>query len=330
MVNFNAMKDVDPSEGVYGNEDYDATGGGVERGLQGANDSMAFATPKKEPTVVSTPEGTVPLDGEGEQEDTSKATPNKAEDVIPNEEDEVATPYQKTDYKKRYDNLKKHYDSRVNEFKAEKQQLEAQLREKQPAFKPPKTPEELATFKEDYADVYGIIETMAHEIADKKVEGLAEKVEALTEREQELEYKSAEQKLLKKHPDFEQIREDENFHQWAEGQPQQIQDWIYKNPGNADLAIKAIDLYKLEAGIKTDHKQENVSTKESKSKSKTKKDSRGSAADEVNVASASSGKPLESKEKIWTMSEIDALSPEEFDKVSKEIDKAFVEGRIQR
>ena len=32
-----------------------------------------------------------------------------------------------------------------------------------------------------------------------------------------------------RHPDFEDIRNSDDFHDWAKSQPQSIQDWVYKN-----------------------------------------------------------------------------------------------------
>ena len=46
---------------------------------------------------------------------------NEAEQVGNVEEDNLESkdsPYKKPDYKKRYDDLKKHYDSKLNEFKS--------------------------------------------------------------------------------------------------------------------------------------------------------------------------------------------------------------------
>jgi len=126
---------------------------------------------------------------------------------------------------------------------------------------------------------------------------------------------SFEETLRNKHPDFEDIRGDEAFHEWAKAQPEQIQGWIYDNPDNVTLAVKAIDLYKLESGITT------------KSKRKTKaSQTTGSAADMVSTKTTS----VETKEpRIWTRREINALSMDEYDKYEQEIDRAVMEGRVR-
>ena len=41
------------------------------------------------------------------------------------------------DYKKRYDDLKKHYDNKFSEFKQKEQELVAQARASEPQYEPP-------------------------------------------------------------------------------------------------------------------------------------------------------------------------------------------------
>ena len=60
-----------------------------------------------------------------------------------------AQPYKKVDYKKRYDDLKRHYDDKVNSFKQKEEELHAQLRANRPKYKAPKSKEELQEFKKN-------------------------------------------------------------------------------------------------------------------------------------------------------------------------------------
>ena len=50
-------------------------------------------------------------------------------------------PYKRPNYKKRYDDLKKHYDNKLTEFKHREEELLNQVQ--QPEYKAPKTEEEL-------------------------------------------------------------------------------------------------------------------------------------------------------------------------------------------
>ena len=54
-------------------------------------------------------------------------------------------------------------------------------------------------------------------------------MQAIEEREAMIARREAETKLRERHPDFEDIRGDEEFHDWAKEQPEEIQGWIYNN-----------------------------------------------------------------------------------------------------
>lgn len=224
-------------------------------------------------------------------------------------------PYKRPDYKKRYDDLKKHYDSKLNEFKSREQELLEQAAENRPSYVAPKSPEELEKFREEYPDVYEVVETVSHLQSEEKSKDLREKLERLQEREQELVRKDAEKRLMDKHPDFEDIRNSDDFHGWAKEQPKSIQDWVYNNADDADLASRALDLFKKDIGM-------DVAPKKSNSKQSKK-----SAADMVSTKTTS----VEPKqEKIWTEREIAKMSMAQFDKHEAEISQAMQEGRIAK
>lgn len=227
-------------------------------------------------------------------------------------EQQADKPYQKVDYKKRYDDLKKHYDGRVNSFKSREQELLAEIRANRPTYKAPKSAEEIEAFKKEYPDVYGVVETVAHLRSSKETEDLKEEIKQLKELNQTVNKEKAEAKLARLHPDFEQIRESDEFHSWAESQPEAIKGWVYGNATNAELASRAIDLFKQDTG-----------------KSKSKPELSGDL-----VAASEMVKVKNSKEigygskKIWTRSQIAAMSQSEFDKNEKAITEAMSEGRV--
>ena len=172
---------------------------------------------------------------------------NEAEQVGNVEVDNLETkdsPYKKPDYKKRYDDLKKHYDSKLNEFKIREQELLNEAASNRPAYQAPKTEEELEEFKTKYPDVFEVVETVAHMQSESKAKVLEERLSQLQEREAQMLKQSAEERLMEKHPDFDEIRNSDDFHSWAKEQPQSIQDWIYNNSNNPDLASRALDLFK--------------------------------------------------------------------------------------
>ena len=224
-------------------------------------------------------------------------------------------PYKRPDYKKRYDDLKKHYDSKLNEFKSREQELLEQAAENRPSYVAPKSPEELEKFREEYPDVYEVVETVSHLQSEEKSKDLREKLEKLQSREQELIRKDAEKRLMDKHPDFEDIRNSDDFHGWAKEQPKSIQDWVYNNADDADLASRALDLFKKDIGM-------DVAPKKSNSKQSKK-----SAADMVSTKTTS---VEPQQEKVWTEREIARMSMAEFDKHEAEISTAMQEGRIAK
>jgi len=223
------------------------------------------------------------------------------------------TPYKKPDYKKRYDDLKRHYDSKLNEFKSREQELIEEATKNRTEYKAPKSAEELEEFKNQYPDVYEVVETVAHLQSETKAKVLEERLSKLQEREQQLVRQDAEKRLMAKHPDFEDIKNSDDFHGWAKEQPKSIQDWIYNNADDADLASRALDLFKKDFGIEP-----------TKVKSSSKK-TRQSAADMVSTKTTS----VEPKQKkVWSEKEIAAMSIDEFDRYESEISEAMQEGRI--
>ena len=241
---------------------------------------------------------------------------NKIEEQQAQEEVvEKDKPYKRPNYKKRYDDLKKHYDSKLNEFKQREIELIEQAQEGKVKYTPPKSEEELKEFKEKYPDVYDVVETVANLQSENKAKHLEEKIKLLQEREQQLIKLDSEKELKANHPDFDEIRNSDEFHEWAKSQPESIQDWIYKNAADPGAASRALDLFKSDMGF---------SNKEKPSKSSNKK------ADAANMVSAKTTNVEPKQAKIWTEQEILALSPAEYDKLEKEIDKAWEEGRINR
>ncbi|MDC0511051.1 hypothetical protein OAN77_00255 [bacterium] len=229
-------------------------------------------------------------------------------------ESKKETPYKKPDYKKRYDDLKKHYDSKLNEFKSREEELLTQV--KQPEYRAPKSPEELEKFKTDYPDVYEVVETVAHMQSESKAKVLEERLSKLQERENDLVRQDAEKRLMNRHPDFEDIRNSDDFHEWAKEQHSSIQAWIYDNNDDADLASRALDLFKKDLGIDVP-----------KTKSSSKKPTKQSAADMVSTKTTS---VEPNSEKVWSEREIASMSMAEFDKYEQEISDAMQEGRISK
>ena len=215
------------------------------------------------------------------------------------------------DYKKRYDDLKRHYDKKLTEFEEEKRQLATATQQANVPM--PKTVEELEEFKTQYPDVYGVVETVAAMQANERTSELQKELEVIKEREKETVVQAAYRELTNNHPDFDEIKTDEKFLNWLQEQPESISDGIYNNNTDARWASRVLDLYKADAGI---------------SKRKTSK----AKADAATSVRAPKAREITSEQggdkRIWKASEIRSLKPWEFEKLESDLDLARQEGRI--
>ena len=219
-------------------------------------------------------------------------------------------------FKKRYDDLKRHYDKTLSNHKNEVTKLKTQIEQSTNKLLPPKDPNELEAWRSKYPEVYDVIQSVALNQADERAKKLEEKFQFLQGQQSQIAKEKAEVELLKRHPDFAEIRATDAFHEWAQKQDATIQGWLYANPDNAELAARAIDLYKMDSGITT----------KSSTKAETKKKDAAKA-----VTTTKKGNQISvTEKKIWTVDEISKLKPHEFDKHEKEIMQARREGRIKR
>ena len=248
-------------------------------------------------------------------DETSSETSNVEEVSVEEAVQSEDKPYQKPDYKKRYDDLKRHYDSKLNEFKTREQELLDEALKNRPDYVAPKTPEELEAFKKEYPDVFEVVETVAHMQSSEKAKVLEEQLSTLQAREQETLQRQALTRLRERHPDFEDIKNSATFQQWAKEQPESIQTWIFSNSDDADLASRALDLFKRDIGLDVSSVQE----------PQLRSENRANAADMVSTKTTSVDPKTA---KVWTEKEISQLSMAEFDKYEKEISDAMQEGRI--
>jgi hypothetical protein len=218
------------------------------------------------------------------------------------------------DYKKRYDDLKRHYDEKIRSFKEREQEMEKAVRSAaaSPNISLPKTPEELEKFKQEYPDVFDVVETIATLKAQERASGLEQELEVIREREKELKVQGAYRELMNNHPDFNEIKSDEKFLAWLDEQPETISDGIYKNNTDARWASRVLDLYKADMGIT---KKRNKSNEAAAAVVKSPK-----AKD---ISSEATG-----DKKIWKASQIAKMKPWEFEKHEAELDAARSEGRI--
>ena len=167
------------------------------------------------------------------------------------EEAEPATAEEKT-FKKRYSDLRRHQQKQTEELKTEINALKSQLEQStKKQIKLPKSDEDIDTWAKEYPDVAAIVETIAMKKAAEQSASLEQRVKALDDMQQDVSKQRAETELLQMHPDFDEIRNDDDFHAWADEQPKWIQDALYENDNDARSASRAIDLYKADRNLTT-------------------------------------------------------------------------------
>ncbi len=246
------------------------------------------------------------------QEDTEEAsaTPQEAPESFAAQEKEQESP----EYKKRYDDLKRHYDKKLKEWQEKEDDYVSRLMsEKSVPDLDPDAGVDLNTFKEKYPDVYDAITKISSAQSEGRMKNLEDELSTIREREKKLEKQKAYQELLRNHPDFDELKASDEFTEWLQGQPKSISDGVYNNATDAKWASRVVDLYKADTGL----------TKKS-AKPRKKND----AAMSVSKPSAKEVASSAGDKRIWKASEIGKMKPWEFEKMESELDAARAEGRI--
>jgi uncharacterized protein YecA (UPF0149 family) len=153
-------------------------------------------------------------------------------------------------FKKRYGDLRRHMQKTTEDKDKEIKKLQEQLSlATKKEIKLPKTDEEIESWAKEYPDVAKIVETIAIKKAAEQNKDIEERLNALSEKERLTSRERAEMELLQIHPDFVEIRDNPDFHAWAEEQPDYIQSALYENEDDPRAAARAIDLYKADMGV---------------------------------------------------------------------------------
>jgi hypothetical protein len=116
-------------------------------------------------------------------------------------------------------------------------------------MKLPKSDEDIEAWAKDYPDVAKIVETIAMKKAREQSADIESRLQKIDEMSAEAQKDKAEAELMRLHPDFGDIRDSDDFHDWAEEQPKWVQDALYENDNDARSAARAIDLYKADRNI---------------------------------------------------------------------------------
>jgi hypothetical protein len=222
-------------------------------------------------------------------------------------------PAEEETFKKRYGDLRRHTQKIQEDFKKEIDELRAQLDQAaRKEMKLPKSEDDLKAWATQYPDVYKIVETIAIKKAQEQTSGVEERLKGVDEMERNVAREKAEAELMRLHPDFDTIRDEDSFHEWAEQQPKWIQDALYNNDNDARSAARAIDLYKADMGIVK----------------KEKKDSGKEAAKSVGTRGERTSPNGDNTEGVIRESQVAKMSIKEYEARAEEIQNAMRTGKF--
>jgi len=249
---------------------------------------------------------------EEELEQLLKEQRGETEEKTAEPEEAEPTNAEEKTFKKRYGDLRRHMQDKEKEFQTQidvlKKQLDSASRKE---IKLPKSDEDIESWASKYPDVAAIVETIAIKKAREQAKTLEERMKAVDEMQYSAKKEKAEAELMRLHPDFDEIRDSDDFHEWAEDQPKWVQDALYENDNDARSAARAIDLYKADRGM-------------SNKKSSLGKD----AAKSVDTRNSRS-KPQENEASTYLReSQVQKMSPQEYEKMSDEIMEAIRTGKF--
>ena len=270
------------------------------------------ATPKKVMALASRKYSRDEKIKKDEEELEQLIAENKGEVKAEAEEQEPEpTSAEEKTFKKRYGDLRRHAQQKEADLQEQISQLRDQLdsaTKKQ--IELPKSDEDIEAWTKKYPDVAGIVETIAIKKSKEQAQELESRIQKINEMQESATKEKAEVELLKLHPDFVDIREDDDFHNWAEEQPQWVQKALYENDNDALSAARAIDLYKAD---------KNIGKKKTSSKD---------AALATNTKSTRT-KPQTNEESTYLKeSQVQKMSSQEYERRADEVMEAIRSGKF--
>ena len=230
-----------------------------------------------------------------EQRNALPVEPVKKDDDLDGPE---PTDAEEKTFKKRYGDLRRHSQKMQHDLQTQLDSVKEQL-EKTAAkeMKLPSSEADLAQWMQSYPDVAKIVETIAMKKAKEQSQGIEERLKRIDDLEKQALIDKAELELTRLHPDFAQIKQDDEFHDWVEQQPKWIQQALYDNDTDAVAASRAIDLYKADKGIKT----------------RTKKDDTKDAARSVNTRFERNTPSATNTEGVFSESQVDKMTIQQYE-----------------
>jgi len=282
-----------------------------------AQEMVVDVTPKKKAFMAkpSTHEDRIKRD-EQELEELKKQAEGKSTETVTEEKAEEAEEPKNAEektFKKRYGDLRRHTQEKEKQFQKQLDDLKEQLNKAtKKEMKLPKSDEDIEAWATEYPDVAKIVETIAMKKAREQSKDIEDRLQKIDEMSIEAKKEKAEVELMKIHPDFGDIRDSDDFHDWADEQPKWVQDALYENDNDAKSAARAIDLYKADKGIGKPTKSKNDK----------------SAAKEVNTKKNRSIPDAEGATNKILESDVQKMSADEYEKNADMVMEAIRSGNF--
>lgn len=269
--------------------------------------------------VIETPKKVAFANKKYSNEERIKREEEELEQLIAEQRGEVqqeeAEPVsgEEKSFKKRYGDLRRHMQDKEKEWSEKFNKLESQLKDAtRKEMKLPTSDDQLEAWMNKYPDVAKIVETIAIKKAKEQSAELEERVKAVDEMRENAAREKAEAELMRLHPDFDDIRDSDDFHEWADEQPKWVQDALYENNNDARSAARAIDLYKADRQIET----------------KKKRNTDNDAARSVGARNTRSRPDAAAGSDMILESDVQKMSAQEYEKRSDEIMEAIRTGKF--
>lgn len=191
-------------------------------------------------------------------------------------------------WKERYSNLRRLQQKQAEELK--------QIKSAPPATQSSITKEQVEAWVKDNPKAADIVRALAKEVSP---------LEDVTQIQEEIAHTKSMSKILKSHADFEEITSSDEFHEWADKQPANVQSLVFSS--NAEDVIWALNFYKSTLGEKTDPKK--------------------NAAKLVKTKTGAE-QPADTGSKTYSESMVEKMSLEEYEKHEKAILEAQKSGKF--
>jgi len=194
-------------------------------------------------------------DGEGSEatkvSDAGDTKQKEAKAEVEASEDDASLSREEKSFKKRYGDLRRHMADKEKDWNERFEKLE----NSGGSILPPKSDEDIDQWVSKYPDVASIVETIAAKKAKELFSKADSRLQKLDEMHEATVLKTAESTIIESHSDFINIRESDEFHDWADEQPKWVQDAVYENADDPHSVVRVLDLYKGDKGLTKEAKK---------------------------------------------------------------------------